>query len=463
MSPWSRRYASTTIGVFSLAFLFAFEALAVATVMPDVVRDLDGLGLYAVAFAAPLATSILALVVAGPAADRLGPLPVLNVGLVVFCVGVVVAGLAPTMPVFIAGRLLHGAGGGALGIALYVVIAEAYPGDLRPRVFAILTSAWVLPAVVGPSIAAGVAAVAGWRWVFLAVPVLAVAAWWMVRSAGLGRREAPGPSPLSSRVLWLAVAAAGGVLAVSAGGQRGFTGWWLVVAGGVVLAVGAGLRLLPRGAWSGARGVPSMIGTRGAVGASFTLAEVNLPLLLVLGRDLPLVAVGAVLTSGAVTWCAGAMLAARWERLADKVLRVRLGAALVAVGIAGSALAAVAAVPLAVPVAFWGVGGLGIGMAFSTISVLVLDAADGGSYGSSSSALQLNDYLVTSTVLALGSVVFAGFVDSAPVVGATLLVGLAVVVALLASVTAARIRQPQKGGQGTAGMWPVGAGKTASS
>ncbi len=183
-----------------------------------------------------------------------------------------------------------------------------------------------------------------------------------------------------------------------------------------------------------------MLGTRGALGAAFTLAEVNLPLLLVLGRDLPLVAVGAVLTSGAVTWCLGAVLAARWGRLGDKVLRVRLGAGLVAAGVAGSALAAAPQVPLALPVLAWGVAGLGIGMAFSTISVLVLDAAAGGSYGVSSSALQLNDYLVTSTVLAIGSVVFAGFVSQAPVTGATLLVGLAVVVALLASLTAARIR-----------------------
>ncbi|MDF1703908.1 MAG: MFS transporter [Aeromicrobium sp.] len=438
-SPWDRQHAGVTLGVFSLAFLFAFEALAVATVMPEVVRDLDGLSLYAVAFAAPLATSILALVVAGPAADRHGPVPVLNGGLVVFCAGVLVAGLAPSMPVFLLGRLLHGAGGGALGVALYVVIAEAYPRELRPRVFAILTSAWVLPAVVGPSIAAAVAAAVGWRWVFLGVPVLAVAAWWLVRSAGVQHDASDPVSPARRRVLLAALAAAG-VLAVSAGGQRGFGGWPLLVAAGLVLVLAAGLRLLPRGAWSGARGVPSMLGTRGAVGASFTLAEVNLPLLLVLGRDLPLVAVGAVLTSGAVTWCLGAVLAARWSRLGDQVLRVRLGAVLVAAGIAGSTLAGVPAVPLVLPVLAWGVAGLGIGMTFSTISVLVLDAAAGGSYGVSSSALQLNDYLVTSTVLAVGSVVFAGFVGSAPVAGAVLLVGLAVGVALLASLTAARIR-----------------------
>lgn len=438
-SPWDRRYAAVTLGVFSLAFLFAFEALAVATVMPEVVRDLDGLSLYAVAFAAPLATSILALVVAGPTADRVGPVPVLDVGLVVFCVGVLLAGLAPSMPLFIAGRLLHGAGGGALGVALYVVIAEAYPGPMRPRVFAILTSAWVLPAVVGPSIAAGVAATVGWRWVFLGVPVLAIGAWWLVRSAGVVHQRGDA-TPLSGRRIVVASLAAGGVLAVSAGGQRGFDAWPIAVGVGLAAAIGAGTRLLPRGAWSGARGVPSMLGTRGAIGASFTLAEVNLPLLLVLGRDLPLVAVGAVLTSGAVTWCLGAVLAARWERLADQVLRVRLGAGLVAVGVAGSTLAALPEVPLALPVAAWGLGGLGIGMAFSTISVLVLDASADGSYGVSSSALQLNDYLVTSAVLAIGSVIFAAFVDSAPVTGAALIVGLAVGVALLASLTAARIR-----------------------
>ena len=438
-SPWDRQHAGVTLGVFSLAFLFAFEALAVATVMPEVVRDLDGLSLYAVAFAAPLATSILALVVAGPMADRHGPVRVLNVGLIVFCLGVLLAGLAPSMPWFIVGRLLHGAGGGALGVALYVVIAEAYPGTMRPRVFAILTSAWVLPAVVGPGIAAGVAATAGWRWVFLGVPVLAVGAWWLVRSAGV-EHVASDVGSLSRRRILLAVLAAVGVLTVSAGGQRELDAWPVAVGVGLVLAMGAGVRLLPRGAWSGARGVPSMLGTRGAVGASFTLAEVNLPLLLVLGRDLPLVAVGAVLTSGAVTWCLGAVLAARWSRLGDKVVRVRLGAGLVAAGIAGSTLAGVPEVPLALPVMFWGVAGLGIGMAYSTISVLVLDAATDGSYVVSSSALQLNDYLVTSTVLAVGSVVFAGFAASAPVTGAGLLVGLAVGVALLASLTAARIR-----------------------
>ena len=51
----SPAYAATTVAMFALIAFVAFEAMAVATVMPTVARDLDGLDLYALAFAAPLA------------------------------------------------------------------------------------------------------------------------------------------------------------------------------------------------------------------------------------------------------------------------------------------------------------------------------------------------------------------------------------------------------------------------
>ncbi len=93
-SPWRGRHGRTTAGVFSLAFLFAFEALAVATVMPEVADDLDGLRWYAIAFAAPLAASVVALAAAGAQVDRRGPAPALRLGLVVFCAGAALADAA---------------------------------------------------------------------------------------------------------------------------------------------------------------------------------------------------------------------------------------------------------------------------------------------------------------------------------------------------------------------------------
>ena len=49
-----RPYLLATVGTCALVFLSAFESLAVTTVMPVVSRDLNGAGLYALAFAGPL-------------------------------------------------------------------------------------------------------------------------------------------------------------------------------------------------------------------------------------------------------------------------------------------------------------------------------------------------------------------------------------------------------------------------
>ncbi len=435
-SPWRGRHARTTVGVFSLAFLFAFEALAVATVMPDVAAELDGLRWYAVAFAAPLAGGVVALAASGPQVDRLGPGPALRLGLVVFCAGVVVAGLAPTMPVFVLGRLVHGYGGGVLGVALYVVIAQAYPEVMRPRVFAVLTTAWVLPALVGPVLAALVADQVGWRWVFLGVPVVAVAAWLLVADAP----STPGTARTEPGRLGWAVAAAGGVLAVSVGGQQVVAAWPVVVLAGLLAVVAGGRRVLPRGSWTLGPGLPAVLGSRAAIGTAMAAAEVYVPLLLVLERGLSLAEAGWVLTTGAVTWSAGAVLAARWRLLENEPGRVRIGALLLGAGIAAFATVSLSVVPLAGVVLAWGVAGLGIGMAFSTLSVLALATAADGEAGRTSSALQLNDHLSNSAGVAVGGVVFAAFAETAPGAAATALVLAAAGVAVLALVPAALLR-----------------------
>lgn len=436
-SPWRGAHGRTTVGVFALAFLFAFEALAVATVMPDVAADLDGLALYSVAFSAPMAAGVVALVLAGPWTDARGPRSALAGGVAVFSAGVVLAGLAPTMELFLVGRLVHGLGAGVLGVALYVVIAQGYPEELRPRVFAVLTSAWVLPALVGPVIAAYVAELAGWRWVFLGVPLLAVPAWLLVRGTGVrGDSDAQESHPRPP--LGYALLAAAGVLGVSVAGQRELPLWPLLLGAAVVAVVVAARRLLPQGTWTFARGVPSMLAARGLVGTAFAAAEVYVPLLLVLERGLTLAEAGWVLTSGAVTWCAGAWASARLGLTAE--LRVRLGAALVAAGVA-SFLTVLLPVPIVVPLLGWSLAGFGIGMAFSTLSVLVLGAAPEGEEGRLSSALQVNDSLAQATVMALGSAVFAAFATTAPVTGASLLVAGAALLGVLALAPAARLRR----------------------
>src|SRR5262249_7288519 len=156
-----------SIGLVLTVSIAAFEALAVATVLPETVREIGGLAWYGWAFTGFLLANLAGIPLAGEAADRRGPAPPYVAGVLLFGVGLGVAGSAHSMLVLVAGRVLQGAGAAALSAVSYVAVARAYPADAQPRMMAMLSSAWVIPGLFGPALAAAVARSAGWRFVFL--------------------------------------------------------------------------------------------------------------------------------------------------------------------------------------------------------------------------------------------------------------------------------------------------------
>ena len=235
---WSRERRTLTVGLVLTITLVAFESLAIATVMPVVSDDLGGLGLYGWVFSGFFLGNLLGIVLAGQDADRHGPARPFAVGLATFALGLLGGGLAPSMGVLVAARVLQGIGAGAIPAVAYVSVGRVYPPALRPRLFAIFSTAWVVPGLIGPAVAAVVAAAVGWRWVFLGLLPLVIAAGILVV---LALRHVPPPaSPGTATVPYLAVlgvvAGAGAALVsltsgvvpvVAAGGN----------AGGVLLAV----------------------------------------------------------------------------------------------------------------------------------------------------------------------------------------------------------------------------------
>lgn len=206
-----RDHRLVSIGMIALVALAAFEAMAVTAAMPTVAGALDGLALYPLAFALPLAAAIVGMTAGGALSDRRGPEPTVVSGVVVFAAGLVVAGTAPTMAVLTIGRGVQGLGSGVFIVALYVVVAQRFTASLRPRVFAAFAGAWVLPALIGPAIAGLIVDHIGWRWVFLSVPMLAVVALALLlpamrRPAHTHRGSSDGAGP--ARILWSVVAGA---------------------------------------------------------------------------------------------------------------------------------------------------------------------------------------------------------------------------------------------------------------
>ncbi|MEV0722092.1 MFS transporter [Micromonospora purpureochromogenes] len=411
------RLRAMTVGSVALVSLLAFEALAVGTAMPTVARALDGLALYALAFGGTFAAGVLAMVLSGIWCDARGPRVPMWSGVGLFVAGLLLAGTATAMGQLVVGRAVQGFGSGLLSVALYVVVGQAYPEELRRRVFAAFAAAWVVPSLVGPAVAGLIVEHLGWRWVFLVVPAVAVPAALLVHS-GLRTLPAPGggraPAGALARIGWAAGAGVSAALLHHGGQQRGALAVPLVVLALVGLACCAP-RLLPAGFLRAARGLPTVIGLRGLASAAFTGAEVVIPLMLSRERGFTPTAAGLVLTVGAVSWSAGSWLQGRLPAPRSSAAFPRAGLACITVGTATVALAVAPAVPVAVAVAGWAVAGTGMGLLFPSLSVLTLDLSAPGEQGRNSSSLQLGDSLFAATVLALTGTVLAAGAAPGPV------------------------------------------------
>ena len=104
-----------SIGLISTITLVALESLAIGTVMPIVADELGDLQLYGWVYTAFFLGNLLGVVLAGGALDRMPLHRPFTAGLVLFGAGLVLGGLAPSMPILVLARFVQGLGGGAVG------------------------------------------------------------------------------------------------------------------------------------------------------------------------------------------------------------------------------------------------------------------------------------------------------------------------------------------------------------
>lgn len=428
--PMDAAYRVVTVGIVAIVSLVAFEALAVSTAMPVVADDLGGVRSYGLAFSLFLTTTLLGTVLAGGWSDARGPRGPAVAGLVLFAGGLLVSGLASTFGWFLLGRVVAGAGGGFFVVALYVVVARAYPEELRPRVFGWISAAWVLPSVVGPPLAGWLAEEVSWRVVFLLVPPLVVPTLLALmprmsvvagtRGSGGTRIGAGGDQDVergSVRPVRRAVAGtglAGGATLAQWGGQeltRGGTAAALAVAGGLVLVAATLPTLLPPGTLRVRRGLPSVVAARGLFTASFFAAETFVPLMLVAERGLHPLLAGLSLTGGAVGWAVGSWLQGRARMRRHRHRLLAAGGLVVAAATAALPLAVLPAVTPWLVLPVWLVAGVGMGLGMTISSVLVLDLSLQQEQGRSSASLQVADGLGGVLGIGAAGAVFAALHD----------------------------------------------------
>ena len=440
---WSPEHRALTLGLVLTITFIASEALAVVTIMPVVAHDLGGLSLYGWVFSAFMLGSVVGIVAAGREADRRGPAIPFVAGVVLFGAGLAIAGLAPTMAILVAGRVLQGVGAGAVPSVAYASIGRSLPGPLRPRMMALLSTAWVLPGLAGPALAAEVAHLFGWRWVFLGLlPVVAVAGSIAVPALirlGPPRSGQPGAPP---RIDGLPVAAGATMilagLSLAAGSGAILAGVALLLAGGAV-GVPAVRRLVPPGTLTARPGLPATILIRGLLTFAFFGADAFVTLTITLERHRTPVVASIAVTGATLAWTAGAWMQARLSDTWEGRRLVRIGLVIVLAGIAGMVLVLQPRIPVAVGLAAWTVAGLGMGLGYAPTSLMMLRMARPGREGQTSASLNLADVLGTAIGIGVGGAAVAAGAGGDLRLGLTAAFAIAAAVAVLAMVVTRRL------------------------
>ena len=458
---WTQERRTLTVGLVLTITLVAFEALAVSTVMPTVARELHGIELYGWVFTAFVLGSLIGIVVSGGLIDRRGLGQPVAIGLALFATGLVVGGLAPSMGVLIGARVVQGLGAGAVPPIAYVAIGRSLPERLRPQMFATLSTAWVLPGVLGPAIAGAVGDTLGWRAVFLGLlPLIGIAA---AISFPAVRRidarpdamdgEASAAASLRRRVpLALRMTAGAGLfLAGLTTGQP--IPLVILAVVGVALAVPALRHLTPAGTLRAARGLPTAVLIRGIITFAFFGVDAYVALTLVEWRGLTLTQAGISLTAATLTWTGGSWIQARFSSRWGPDRFVQVGIAVVAVGLALFVIVLDTDVTPWLSIPTFGIAGLGMGLAYSPLTLIVLREAPPSEQGAASAALSLTDSLGTALGTGVSGAIVAASIRSTgqPVTGLGFAFAVAVTVAVLGLVlsrrlSAAKAANPVMGG-----------------
>ena len=119
---------------------------------------------------------------------------------------------------------------------------------------------------------------------------------------------------------------------------------------------------------------------------------------------------GLALTAATLTWTGGAWINARRATNTPPRRLIAVGMTLIAIGIVAMTAGLNRATPLATIVIAWAVAGLGMGLAYQSVTLAVLAEAPPGQEGGASAAQQLAELLgiatgtgVVGAVVALGA------------------------------------------------------------
>ncbi|WP_434604607.1 multidrug effflux MFS transporter [Pseudomonas sp. Z4-7] len=187
--PEASRPALTGRIVALLAGLAAIGMLSTNIILPAFPVIGDDLGVTArelgLTLSSYFVTFALGQLVVGPLADRYGRKKLVLGGLSVFMVGTVIAGLATTLDVMIAGRIVQALGVCAASVLSRAIARDLFEGETLARALSLTMVATAAAPGFSPLAGSLLTVTLGWRAIFILVGLAAVVlAFFYVRDLG---------------------------------------------------------------------------------------------------------------------------------------------------------------------------------------------------------------------------------------------------------------------------------------
>jgi MFS family permease len=331
---------------------------------------------------------------------------------------------------------VQGFGAGVVPAVGYVAIGRFYPVELRPRMFAVLSTAWVVPGVLGPALSERVAAWTSWRWIFLGLLPLVLAAGativpTMLRiGAATGERTSE-TRPWVQRPMVEAVRVAAGAALIVGGLTRG--GWALVpfIAGGLLVGLWPLRRLTPPGTLVAAPGLPATVLSRGMLMFAFYGTDAFVPYAITDGKGASTFAGGVAVTAATLGWTGATWIQQRYIVRTGEALFVRVSYLFVVIGITTLAVSsAFDTIPVWLIHVGATIAGFGVGLGYSAHAQATLRVAAPERYGEATASLQLCDNLGVALGAGLSGAVIAFGDDTGWSAGASVGVALIAPIAI---------------------------------
>jgi EmrB/QacA subfamily drug resistance transporter len=160
------------VGLLLGILMSALDQTIVSTALPHIGADLHGFQEITWIITTYLLAQTIVMPVYGKLGDFIGRKLSFQIAIVIFLVGSILAGIAPSMNFLIAMRAVQGVGAGGLMIGAQTIIAEIVSARERGKYMSVMGPMIGVATVLGPLLGGFLTTAVSWRWIFyINVPI----------------------------------------------------------------------------------------------------------------------------------------------------------------------------------------------------------------------------------------------------------------------------------------------------